>query len=51
MRGCYCALAACHMLNLDVQTLADCCGMVDFIRRCQACQGKVLNILRGTARV
>ncbi|KAL6767596.1 hypothetical protein ACKKBF_B35885 [Auxenochlorella protothecoides x Auxenochlorella symbiontica] len=41
VRGCYCALAACHMLNLDVQTLADCCGMVDFIRRCQSYEGGI----------
>lgn len=35
VRGCYCALAVCHMLNLDKQALAEACGMVDYVRACQ----------------
>ena len=35
MRGCYCALAVCHMLQLDMEALAEACGMVDYIRACQ----------------
>ncbi|KAI7844724.1 hypothetical protein COHA_001811 [Chlorella ohadii] len=41
VRGCYCALAACEMLGLDKQAIADACGMVDFIRRCQSHEGGV----------
>lgn len=38
VRGCYCALAACEMLLLDKSAVADACGMVDYICRCQVCQ-------------
>ena len=35
VRGCYCALAVCHMLNLDKAALAEACGMVEYIKACQ----------------
>lgn len=35
IRGCYCAVAVCHMLGLDPEPLVQRCGMVDFIQRCQ----------------
>lgn len=35
VRGCYCALAVCHMLNLDKKALAEACGMERYIRACQ----------------
>ena len=28
-------MAACEMLGLDKGAVADACGMVDFVRRCQ----------------
>ncbi|GAB4823274.1 hypothetical protein N2152v2_010320 [Parachlorella kessleri] len=39
VRGCYCALAVCHMLQLDMQALAEACAMVDYIKACQSYEG------------
>lgn len=39
LRSCYCALAVAHMLNLDVQTLVQKSGVVDYIQRCQTYEG------------
>ncbi|KAL4432008.1 hypothetical protein ABPG77_000275 [Micractinium sp. CCAP 211/92] len=41
VRGCYCALAACHMLCLDKQAVAEACDMVGYIRRCQSYEGGI----------
>ncbi|EFN50919.1 hypothetical protein CHLNCDRAFT_28585 [Chlorella variabilis] len=41
VRGCYCALAACEMLLLDKSAVADACGMVDYICRCQSHEGGI----------
>lgn len=36
VRGCYTAMAAAHMLNLDKAALAEKAGMVQYVKRCQA---------------
>ena len=35
VRGCYCAMAAAHMLGLDKQALAARAGMVQYLQACQ----------------
>lgn len=39
VRGCYCALSVCHMLNMDVSRLADACDLGTFVMRCQSHEG------------
>ena len=41
MRGCYCAMAACHMLCLDKEAVAEACSMVDYVGRCQSHEGGI----------
>ena len=36
-RGCYTAMATLHLLKMDPYNVIEQAGMVDFIRRCQAC--------------
>ena len=35
VRGCYCALATCHMLRLDKVRLAEACSLSHFVSNCQ----------------
>lgn len=35
IRGCYCALAACHMLCLDKRKLAEACSLAHYVSSCQ----------------
>jgi protein farnesyltransferase subunit beta len=39
VRGCYCALACCRMLCLDVHQLVAGCDLANFARRCQTGEG------------
>eukprot|EP00891_Asterochloris_glomerata_P004559 jgi/Astpho2/4559/e_gw1.00067.409.1_t len=39
VRGCYCAMAAAHMLGLDKQALAAQAGMVQYLQACQTYEG------------
>lgn len=56
VRGCYCALAACHMLCLDKQAVAEACDMVGYIRRCQvrtspcSCSSAAARVVAGAPR-
>lgn len=36
VRGCYCAMATAHMLELDAKALAQAASMVEYVRSCQA---------------
>jgi protein farnesyltransferase subunit beta len=39
IRGCYCALATCHMLCLNKAQLADACNLDVFVAACQSMEG------------
>ncbi|GMH43211.1 hypothetical protein BSKO_11133 [Bryopsis sp. KO-2023] len=39
VRGCYTAMATAHLLGLDKAEIAERCGMVAFIKRCQSHEG------------
>jgi len=39
IRGCYCALATCHMLRLNKTQLADACSLDSFVAACQSMEG------------
>ncbi|KAH7619658.1 hypothetical protein Ndes2526B_g06641 [Nannochloris sp. 'desiccata'] len=39
IRGCYCALATCHMLSLNKTQLADACSLDSFVAACQSMEG------------
>eukprot|EP00890_Picochlorum_soloecismus_P000394 jgi/Picsp_1/1355/NSC_04835-R1_farnesyl protein transferase subunit b len=41
VRGCYCALACCHMLCMDADRVANACDMVNYIRKCQSYEGGI----------
>ena len=41
VRGCYCALAVCHMLRLDKAVVVQACDLVGYISRCQSHEGGV----------
>ena len=39
VRGCYCALAVCCMLNMDVSRVAEACDLGAFVQKCQSYEG------------
>jgi protein farnesyltransferase subunit beta len=39
IRGCYCALAACYMLGMDVERIAHACSLTTFAPACQTSEG------------
>lgn len=39
VRGCYCALSVCYMLNMDVSHVAEACGLGRFVQQCQSHEG------------
>lgn len=39
IRGCYCALAACYMLGMDVERVAHACSLTTFAPACQTSEG------------
>ena len=41
VRGCYCALACCHMLCMDADRVANACDMVNYIIKCQSYEGGI----------
>jgi protein farnesyltransferase subunit beta len=41
IRGCYCALATCHMLGLNKSQLADACSLDSFVAACQSMEGGI----------
>jgi protein farnesyltransferase subunit beta len=41
IRGCYCALATCHMLGLNKSQLADACSLDAFVAACQSMEGGI----------
>lgn len=41
VRGCYCALACCHMLCMDANRVATACDMVKYISECQSYEGGI----------
>lgn len=41
VRGCYCALSVCYMLNMDSKKIADTCDLVQFVHRCQSYEGGI----------
>lgn len=43
VRGCYCALAACHMLGMDstVEAVAQACSLERFVADCQSHEGGI----------
>lgn len=41
IRGCYCALAACRMLNIDPKPIIKASSMVEFLKSCQGHEGGI----------
>lgn len=41
VRGCYCAMATAHMLDLDAKALAQAASMVEYVRSCQTYEGGI----------
>lgn len=41
VRGCYCALASCHMLGMDVKQVAEACSLGQYVRACQSMEGGI----------
>lgn len=41
VRGCYCALATCHMLGMDASPVADACALDQFVAACQSPEGGI----------
>ncbi len=41
IRGCYCALATCHMLSLNTSQLADACSLEAYVAACQSMEGGI----------
>ena len=39
IRGCYCALATCHMLGMDVKQIAVACSLSQYVAACQSMEG------------
>jgi protein farnesyltransferase subunit beta len=41
VRGCYCALCVCYMLNMDIQKVSEACSLASFVRKCQSHEGGI----------
>lgn len=39
IRGCYCAIACCYMLRLDIPRLAKACSLRKYVSACQSAEG------------
>ena len=41
VRGCYCALASCFMLGMDMEPIIEACSLVKFVSACQSHEGGI----------